>query len=123
MLPVQASPALLQAYREVIRALITRLVANGCDSAPAVAEHVRVQLLPEHDVLADFVSDGRVVRDPVVAPPELGAAMAAWTRDVLWATGAGRETPEQLLAELGRERRHLLQSTGFWDALPWRVTW
>jgi len=35
----------------------------------------------------------------------------------------GKQTPEQLLAEVTRERRHMFQSAGFFDRLPWTVEW
>jgi hypothetical protein len=122
-LPVQAPPALIAAYRDLMRQLVDRLAAVGSAQAQHVAEQARLHLVQQHPVLHHFALDGRALRDPVVDPHVLSATMAKWTTDVLWGAGAGGPPPEQLLAELGRERRHLLQSAGFWDALPWRVTW
>lgn len=122
-LPVQAPPALIAAYRDLMRQLVERLAAVGSPQALQIAEQARLHLVQQHPVLHHFALDGRSLRDPVVDAQALSATMAKWTSDVLWGAGAGGPPPEQLLADLGRERRHLLQSAGFWDALPWRVTW
>lgn len=122
-LPVQAPPTLIAAYRELMRALVDRLVSAGQGGALQVAEQARLHLSATHPVLQHFALDDRVVRDPVIETRPLSQAMAAWTSDVLWGAGAGGPAPEQVLADVGRDRRHLFQSAGYWDALPWRVTW
>src|ERR1051325_1631775 len=50
-LPVQAPVALVQAYRDLACALVKRLVDDGRESAPAIAEHARQNLLATHPVL------------------------------------------------------------------------
>lgn len=121
-LPVQAAPALIAAYRQLMRQLVERLAQVGSPQAAQIAEQARLHLVATHPVLHHFALDGRTLRDPVVDAKTLSASVAKWTADVLWGAGAGGPPPEQLLADLGRERRHLLQSAGFWEALPWRVT-
>lgn len=124
-LPVQAAPALIQAYRELVYGVITRLVEHGNESAPAVAEHARLELARTHPALANFSStNGRVTRDPVADTASLTTGVAAWMSDVLWtAMGHDAPPPEQLLRDLTRERRHMFQSAGLYDRLPWRVEW
>lgn len=122
ILPVQAPPALIAAYRDLMRQLVKRLVESGSPQALQVAEQARLHLVGTHPLLHHFALDNRNLRDPVVDAATLSATIAKWTTDVLWGAGADGPPPEQLLAELGRERRHLFQSAGFWDALPWRVT-
>jgi hypothetical protein len=121
--PNQASPRLIDTYRALMRGIVDRLVFEGSASAPAVAEQARGELLATHPVLQHFPLDDRPVTDPVAGTAVLTRAVAAWTRDVLLFVATGGTTPEQILADVGRERRHLLQSAGFWDALPWRPTW
>ena len=131
-LPTQASPALFRAYRELMAALVQQLVVQGVDGAPAVAEAARERLRTEHPALDAFAgcarADGgvvtpvRAVRDTIVPADAVTAAMAAWVRELLWASSAGAE-PETLLREVARERRHVFMSQGFFDLLPWKVAW
>lgn len=123
-LPVQAPPPLIAAYRELVASLVGRLVAAGSDGAPAIAEHARRSLVAAHPCLESFALNGARVRDPVVDAPTLTAGLAAWVSELLWTAGPSADvSPESLLAELTRERRHMFQSSGFCDALPWRVAW
>lgn len=121
-LPVQAKPQLIAAYRELVTGMVTRLVAEGNDSAPAIAEAARKSLLDKHPVLEHFAVTGRTMRDPATDMLTLTTSVAAWLAEVLWTTSATSDTkPDALLRELMFERRHLFQSAGLCDALPWRV--
>ena len=53
-LPVQASPALIHAYRELSGNLVQRLLDLGRDTAPAIAEHARQNLVATHPSLDGF---------------------------------------------------------------------
>lgn len=121
-LPVQAPPALVQAYRELAAALVARVIASGRSSAPAIAEHARAGLLPRHPVLDGLSFTDRPSRDTVSDAPELTAAMASWIQEFMWAA-ADHETssPEQLLRDVVWERRHIFQSAGLFDRIPWKV--
>lgn len=123
-LPVQAPPAMIQAYRDLVTAIVKRLVDTGVDGAPSVTEHARLQLIDRHPCLDRFSLAHPHPRDPVTETPELSAAIGAWIGEVLWTVvpqdGA---TPAHLIGELARERRHMFQSAGLFDALPWKVEW
>jgi hypothetical protein len=123
-LPVQAAPALIGAYRDLVRRLVERLHAGGSGAAHELAESARGMLVERHPVLADFrIGSAAPARDPVVTPDALTPAIAAWVGELLFATSDyGGATPESVLAELTRERRHMLQSAGFYELLPWTVT-
>jgi hypothetical protein len=122
-LPVQAPPALVQAYRDLGNALVQRLVADGRDSAPAIAEHARTNLLAKHPELDGFSIGKRPTREPVADTVKLTTAVASWLSEVMWATADHEGTPpETLLKELTWERRHMFQSAGFYDRMPWKVT-
>lgn len=124
-LPVQAAPALIQAYRELVRGVVEKLTAHGSESAPALAEHARIELAKSHTSLAHFsTTNGRATKDPVADTRALTAGIAAWLSEILW-TGVGHDAPppEQLLRDLTRERRHMFQSAGLFERLPWRVEW
>ena len=122
-LPVQAPPALVQAYRELTTTLVQRLVAAGSESAPAVAEHARQNLIASHPVLEGFSANGGgVVSEPIAETAGLTAGVAAWIRDVMWAAADNEShTPEALLRELTWDRRHMFQSAGLFDQIPWKV--
>jgi hypothetical protein len=121
-LPVQAPPALVQAYRDLSSALVQRLVANGRDSAPAIAEQARQNLVKTHPELEGFSIGKKPPREPVADTSRITTAVASWLSEVMWATvdheGA---SPEALLKELTWERRHMFQSAGFYDRMPWKV--
>jgi len=121
-LPVQAPPALVQAYRDLGNALVQRLVKDGRESAPAIAEHARTNLLPKHPELDGFSIGKRPTKELVADTATLTTAVAAWLSEVMWAT-ADHEgtTPESLLKELTWERRHMFQSAGLYDRMPWKV--
>ena len=120
----KATPGIIQAYRGLVADLVQRLVAAGSEGAPAVAEHARLELLERFGCLASFKVSGRPGRDPVCDTATLSLAVATWVAEILWSSaGADDLPPERLLAELTRERRHMYQSAGLFDALPWKVTW
>jgi hypothetical protein len=120
---VQAPPALVQAYKDLAASLIGTLVAGGRTSAPAIAEHARQALLDAHPVLDGIALSDRPARtDMVVDTQTLTTGMAAWVREVMWtAVDHDSTTPEQLLRDLTWERRHMFQSAGLYEQIPWKV--
>lgn len=121
-LPVQAPHGLVQAYRDLTGTLVSQLVARGRDSAPEIAERARQQLLGAHPVLEGFSFDGVDTPDPVADTATLTNGVAAWIRDVLWAAiDHDAEPPETILRELTWNRRHMFQSAGLYDQMPWKV--
>ena len=123
-LPVQAAPALVQAYRDLTAHLVSELQAKGKASAPAIAEHARQQLMAKHPSLNAFSFNGRPLRDPVADSAALTTAVCALVAEIIWAA-ADHEIvkPEELLRNLTRDRRHMFQSAGFYDRLPWKMVW
>jgi hypothetical protein len=117
----QAPPALVQAYREMTQGLIQRLVEHGSAGAPAIAEHARQNLVSEHPVLESLTFSGRPARDSVADTPALTAGVAAWTKEVLWTAMDQDAPPETILRELTWDRRHIFQSAGLYEQLPWKV--
>lgn len=121
-LPVQAPPALIQAYRDLADTLVKRLVEHGRDSAPAIAEHARKNLLATHPVLDGFALAGRPAKEPLADTQGLTSAVAAWIKEVMWAAvDHDSVSPDELLREVTWERRHMFQSAGFYDEMPWKV--
>jgi hypothetical protein len=122
-LPVQAPTALVQAYRELSNALVQRLVSSGRDAAPAIAEQARKSLLKKHPALESFCIGERPVPEPIADTAKLTDAVASWLTELMWATAdhGGGTPPESLLKELTWDRRHMFQSAGFYDRMPWKV--
>lgn len=123
-LPVQAPPAMIQAYRDLMTAIVKRLQDGGTSSAATVTEHARVLLVERHPCLERFSLLNPHPRDPVTETPALSLAVGAWIGEVLWTVAPeDGTTPERLIGELARDRRHVFQSAGLFDALPWKVEW
>ena len=123
-LPVQASPGLIRAYREVAISVVRELAANGQESAPLLAEQARQKLVPAHSALEHFTIGERPMRDPSEDVELVTTAIAVWLTELIWAgMDHGRLTPEKLLGDVTRDRRHLFQSAGFFDRLPWEAEW
>jgi hypothetical protein len=121
-LPVQAPPALVHAYRDLMASLIRSLEQKGRSSAAAIAEHARHNLLASHPALDGFSANGRVPSEPIVAADLLTSAVAAWIKEVVWAAVDHDTTsPESLMRDLAWDRRHMLQSAGLFDKLPWKI--
>ena len=121
-LPVQAPPALIQAYRELSQSLVNRLIHDGRDSALAIAEQARQNLTKKYPELESFTIGNRPAREPVSDTQRLTTAVASWISEVLWAAADhDAAPPESLLKDLTWERRHMFQSAGFYDKLPWKV--
>lgn len=123
-LPVQAPPAMIQAYRDLMASIVKRLVEGGVEGAPQVTEHARMMLVERHPCLDRFSLTHPHPRDPVTETPALTAAIGAWIGELLWTVApADGKTPGQLVGELAHERRHMFQSAGLFDALPWKIEW
>jgi hypothetical protein len=120
---VQAPPALVQAYRDLATGLVGTLVKGGRASAPTIAEHARLALLETYPVLEGLSLNGQRTNGDIVADsPTLTAGVAAWVREVMWtAVDHDSTAPEQLLKELTWERRHMFQSAGLYEQIPWKV--
>lgn len=121
-LPVQAPPALVQAYRDLTSTLVQRLVEHGRESAPAIAEHARQNLVGSHPALAGFSFSGEPAHEALTDTAGLTAAVGAWIRDVMWAAVDHDElAPDAFIRGLTWDRRHMFQSAGLFDQIPWKV--
>lgn len=121
-LPIQAPAALVQAYRDLSNGLVQKLVDSGRESAPVIAEHARQNLLESHPVLDCFSFGEKAAKDPLADAQCLTAGVAAWIRELMWAANPDDATsPEELLRELTWDRRHVFQSAGLYEQIPWKV--
>lgn len=119
--PSQAPPALIHAYRELVNGLVRELITQGKDSAPIIAEIARQSLATTHAPLHSFTAMDRLVHDPVAGVEELTDAVAAWVTEVLWAAADMDGGPEAIIRKLTHERRHMFQSAGLFERLPWQM--
>jgi hypothetical protein len=121
--PVQAPTGLVQAYRDLTTSLVLRLVAEGRESAPAIAEHARQNLLGAYPALDGLSFSGRPPRAVVIDADALTEGVAALINELLW-TASDQEGngPAEMLRELMHERRHLFQSAGLYERIAWKVT-
>ena len=122
-LPAQASPALIQAYRDLVGAMITRLGGAGDGESAAHVESVRIAHVGRYPLLERFSPTMPTVRDPVTDTATLTNAVGAWVTEALKAGATGGLTPERALRDLTAARRHMFQAAGFFDALPWKLKW
>jgi hypothetical protein len=122
-LPVQAPTGLVRAYRDLTTSLVLRLVADGRETAPAIAEHARTMLVGAHPALEGFSFNGRPPRAVVADADSLTDGVAALINELLWTAGDQGEGsgPAEILRELTHERRHLFQSAGLFDRMSWKV--
>jgi hypothetical protein len=122
-IPVQAPTGLVQAYRDLATSLVLRLVAEGRDNAPAIAEQARQKLLPAHPALEGISFSGRAPRAVVADAAALTSGTAALINQLLWSTGEqDPERPAAMLRDLMHERRHLFQSAGLYEQIHWKLT-
>jgi hypothetical protein len=141
-IPAQAAPALIQAYRELMSTAVRRLQLTGVSGAHAVAEQARRHLVPLHPALermaipadgaatatslTSTLSFGRnatsTTKDPITETHALSAAVGAWLGELLWNAPPGDgKPPERFLEDLCRERRHMYQMAGLFEALRWKL--
>lgn len=121
-LPVQAPTGLVQAYRDLVASLVARLVELGRHEAPSIAENARVSLAVAHPVLEGFSVAGRPTKDATADAAAVTTAVAAWLREVLWsACDHDTNPPEAIFRELTWDRRHMFQSAGLFDQVPWKA--
>ncbi len=122
-LPAQASPALIQAYRDLVAALVARFEKAGAANAAEVVEAARRQAVAKFSLLERFSPSMPTVRDPVTDTAMLTAAVAAWLADALRSLATGGLDPEVAIKELTTQRRHMFSAAGLFDALPWKPQW
>ena len=107
-----------------VRGRLPDLVADGRESAPAIAEHARTMLTSTHPALEGFSFNGRPPRPVVADANALTAGVAALINELMWTAGDQEDGggPAEILRELTHERRHLFQSAGLFDRMSWKLS-
>jgi hypothetical protein len=124
-LPAQAPHALINTYRELYWRIVDAVDLEVPGEARKRAQKLAVALGEAHQALALLsVPRGDDVPDAVVRPEELAHALRAWTRQLLEDVEIMMPgTAPRVLKESTHEHRYVLQAAGFYDGLPWPVTW
>jgi len=124
-LPAQAPHALINTYRELYWRIVDAVEQEFPGEGKRRAQRLSGAHAQRHVALrAIDVPRGTEIPDAVVRPDELAQALAAWSKELL--DGVEIMMPGsavKILREATREHRYVLQSAGFYDALPWSVTW
>lgn len=124
-IPEQASPALLQAAREVFWRLAEHVEREAPGDGLRRAERLRDSVAATHASLSTVsVPRNEELHPEVMTPEEMTAGLAEWTRQLLEqmevvAPGVG----PAVLKAATKDHRFVLQRAGFYARLPWTVTW
>ena len=124
-LPQQALPTQVKLFRDVQSRIITAADKELMGEAQRKHQRVSASLTVQHPAL-ELLSLPEYGAPPalVVTSEELTAALVAWTakllNDVELVSPGGAVT---VLKDAGKENRHQLQAAGYFDRLPWKVTW
>jgi len=124
-LPMQALPTQIKLFREVQGRILTAADKELMGEATRKHQRVSASLVVQHPAL-ELLSLPEYGAPPtlVVTVEELTAAFAAWTskllHDVELVSPGGAVT---VLKDAGKENRHQLQAVGYFERLPWKVTW
>lgn len=124
-LPEQASTAMIQSYRELFWRLIEAAEREVPEEGIKRGSKLRDALAGTHTPLAIIGTPLDQEADVLVATPaEVTRALADWSRQLLQqleiiAPGVA----VAVLQEATREQRFVLQKAGFYEQLPWTVSW
>ena len=124
-LPAQAPHALINTYRELYWRIVDAVEQEFPGEGKKRAQRVSSTHQRDHKALTSIgVPRGTEIPDAVVRPDELSMALAIWGKELLDSVEIMMPgTAVKVLRGATREHRYVLQSAGFYDALPWSVTW
>lgn len=124
-LPEQASPALIQTYRETFWQIAMLTEAEVPQEALKRAYRSRDALAQAHPAIEVIGTPlDRDARDLVAAPDELTDALSAWALQLLEEIEViAPGVASGVLKQATKEHRFMLQRAGFYERLPWAVSW
>lgn len=124
-LPEQASPALIQSYREMFWQIATLTEAEVPQEAMKRAYRIRDALAEQHDAIEVIGTPlDRDAHDLVATPDELTDALSAWALQLLEEIEViAPGVAPAVLKTATKEHRFMLQRAGFYERLPWPVSW
>lgn len=123
--PAQAAPELIKTYRELFWAIVNAAEREMPGDATKRAYEARDLLAGVHEPLAVLGTPlDREPPDVVASPQQLTYALSDWALQLfeqLEISAPG--IAPQALKEATRDHRFVLQRAGFYERLPWTVTW
>jgi hypothetical protein len=124
-LPSQAPLALVQTYRDLYWRITDAVEQELPGEGRRRAQRVSAGLETDHRALATIgTPQGTELADSVLQPDELALALGDWAKQLLEAVEVMMPgTAPKVLKEATREHRYVLQAAGFYERLPWSVTW
>jgi hypothetical protein len=121
----QASPAMVQAYREVFWRIAEAAEQEVPGEAMTRALKLKDRLVPTHDALGVLATPRERELEPRLFTAEgITLSLSDWALQLLEqleviAPGAAT----QVLKHATRDHRYVLQRAGFFTRLPWPVSW
>jgi hypothetical protein len=124
-IPAQAPVAQVRAYRDLFRRISQAVEAELPEEGKRKNQRASVAVsanFPIFMVLA--ASDSEEEPAVPVGADALTASFADWTVRVLGDVEiVAPGTAERLVRDATRDQRFVLQAAGYYDKLPWRITW
>lgn len=125
VVPEQAPPKMIETYRQLFWGIVQRADQETAGAAATEAIRLRDLVRSLHPALEAIGQP--LDRDPVdivATPQELTFGLAEWASQFLeqveiLAPGAAGD----ILRDVTREQRFVLQKAGFYERLPWSVHW
>lgn len=124
-LPTQASTAMIQSCRELFWKILEVAEREVPQEGQRRGCKLRDALAGKHTPLAVLGTPlDRETREIVASPEEVTRALSDWARQLLQqleiiAPGVA----PRILREATREQRFVLQKAGFYQQLPWNLSW
>jgi hypothetical protein len=124
-IPTQATPELIQIYRELFWSIARVADREAGQEAMKHVHRLRDLVAKVHVSLKVIgVPLDREAGQVVATDRELTAALAEWTEQLIEqveivAPGAAAD----ILREATKDQRYLLQRAGFFERLPWTINW
>jgi hypothetical protein len=124
-LPSQAPLALVNTYRDLFWRIADAAEQEIPGEGRRRAQRLSAELQPEHRALAAIGTPlGTALADSVLRPDELAQALGEWAKRLLETVEIMMPgTAPKVLRDATREHRYVLQAAGFYDRMPWPVTW
>ena len=124
-LPPQAPVALVSTYRELFWRITDAVEHEVPGEGRRRAQRISAGLGATHRALEQLSAPRDAeLADSVVQPDELAHALSDWARELLEGVEVVMPgTAPKVLRDATRQHRFVLQSAGFYERLPWPVTW